>query len=136
MSDDPFDARLAELNALMDRSMSRLEAFHSGTNGVLERLEAGQKSLRADFLDELGKTRVELTGKFAEVKGEVSAIRDDIAVNIGSAEAAQRANDNTRADLRALGEQVQIIWKRMITIEADIRELKADIRKLKKGDER
>jgi len=36
---------------------------------ALARLEAGQKSLRTDFLDELSKTRAEIMGKIADLKG-------------------------------------------------------------------
>lgn len=123
MSDNPdaVDPRLMELLQGLSR---RLEAFHRSDGEAMARLEAGQTKLRVDFLDELGKTRADVMGKIAELKGEVSAIRDDIAVDLGSAEAAQRANDNTRAELRTLGEQVQVIWKQLKRAEADIRELK------------
>jgi hypothetical protein len=41
---------------------------------ALARLEAGQKSLRTDFLDELSKTRADIMGKIADLKGEVTRI--------------------------------------------------------------
>lgn len=125
MSDDPdaVDPRVMEL---LQGLFRRLEAFHSGTNGVLERLEAGQKSLRADFLDELGKTRAGVMDKIAELKGEVSAIRDDISVDSGAVDMARKVNDNTREDVRQMREHLSVLRRRLLKIEADIRELKGD----------
>jgi hypothetical protein len=77
MSDDTILAGLARLEA-----------------GLLA-LEAGQTKLRTDFLDELGKTRADIMGKVAELQDAVTAIRDDIAVNMGAV--GKRAVSRQRA---------------------------------------
>ena len=56
MSDEPFDARLAELNAMMDRTMSRREAASAS-------LRADEVTLRRDILAELARTRSDIMGK-------------------------------------------------------------------------
>ena len=56
MSDEPFDARLAELNAMMDRTMSRREAASAS-------LRADKVTLRRDILAELARTRSDIMGK-------------------------------------------------------------------------
>ena len=54
----------------------------------------------------------------------ITAIRDDIAVNIGAVEAGRRANDNTRDDLRTLNEQVSVMWKQLKRLQTDMREIR------------
>jgi hypothetical protein len=39
---------------------------------------------------------------------------------------ARQVNDNTRAELRTLGEQVSVLYRRMLKIEAEIRGLKGE----------
>jgi len=82
---------------------------------ALARLEAGQISLRVDLMARMDRLADALT-----------LIRDDIAVNMGAAEAMERANDNTRADLRTLGEQVSVMWKQIKRLQTDMREIKRD----------
>jgi hypothetical protein len=72
-----------------------------------------------DFLDELGKTRSDLMGKIADLKGEVTRIRDDISVNMGAVDMARQVNDSTRAELRTLGEQVSVMYRRMLKLEVE-----------------
>jgi hypothetical protein len=93
---------------------------------ALDRIEVCQKSLRTDMLSELGKTRVDIMGKIAELQGEVAAIRDDIRVNMGAVDTVRRANDTTRDDVKQMREQLSVMYRRMLSIEADIRELKGD----------
>jgi hypothetical protein len=86
---------------------------------ALARLEAGQAKLRTDFLDELGKTRRDIMDK-------IESLRDDIGVNMGAVDMARKANDNTRDDVVQMRETLSTMYRRMLKIEADIRELKGD----------
>ena len=79
---------------------------------ALERLAAGQATLR-----------VELMGRMDRLQDAVTAIRDDIGVNMGAADAAMRVNDNTRADLRSLQEQVMVMWRQLKAVQARVREI-------------
>jgi seryl-tRNA synthetase len=119
MSDDPVDRMVAEVAAAMERTMARLEVMYASLDtSALERIAVGQEKLRTDFLAELDRTRHEIMGQVAELKAQ---LRDDIAVHMGVTEAAQHGNDNMRAELRALGEQIQ---KQLQRVEAELRELK------------
>lgn len=138
MSDDPILAALARLEAGQAELQAGQTELRTGladvrtelTDGLAD-LKSGQqnlhaviRTLRMDFLSELGGRTVAITEKIAELKGEVTAIRDDIAVNMGAADAMQKANDNTRELVRLLGEQFSIMWKQLKQVQQDIRDLK------------
>jgi len=53
----------------------------------------------------------------------LTAVREDVAVNMGAADAAQRVNENTREDLRSLREQVSVMWRQLKAVEARVREI-------------
>ena len=91
---------------------------------ALARLEAGQTSMRSEFLAELGKTRGAIMDRVDELQRRVDLVREDIAVSMGSSEAATRANDNTRADLRSLTEQFGIMWKQLKKLQVEVEELR------------
>jgi peptidoglycan hydrolase CwlO-like protein len=102
----------------------------------LEKLEEGQaalatdqKSLRTDFLDELGKTRTDVMGKLAEVRSDLTGMRDDISVNMGAVDMARQVNDNTRADVTQMREQISVMWKQLKQAQDDIRALKEERQK-------
>lgn len=109
MSDDPIDRMLA--------MGERMEA-------LLRRMEARDISLRADFLEELGKTRTEIMERFDWLQARVDLVRDDVAVAMGSSEAVSRANDTTKADIRTLTEQFGIMWKQLKQLQTEVRELR------------
>jgi hypothetical protein len=83
MNDD-LVARLAEVAAAMDRLLARVDEMHAGQR-------AENDVLRRDILGALGKTRADIMGKVVELQGQVMAISDDIAVEMGETEEAQRA---------------------------------------------
>jgi len=95
------------------------------TLAALARLEAGQATLqqsvaalatRAELTQvrteltqvrtELTQVRVDLMARMDRLEDGLTAIRNDIAVNFGAADAVKRANDNTREEVRSLGEMV------------------------------
>ncbi len=79
---------------------------------ALARLEAGQTTLqqsvaalatRAELTQvrtELTQVRVDLMARMHRLEDGLTAIRNDIAVNFGAADAVKRANDNTREEVR------------------------------------
>jgi hypothetical protein len=96
-------------------------------------MQADQASLRTDFhtlrtdmLAELGQTRGAIMGRVAELQASVTAIRDDIAVNMGGVDAVRQANDNTRADVIQMREQMSVMWKQIKTLEARVRGITGD----------
>jgi hypothetical protein len=83
---------------------------------ILRRLEAGQTRLETD----IGKLRADVMARIDRLQETVNATRDDIAVAMGSADQMQRANDNTRADLRTMQEQVSVMWKQIKRLETRV----------------
>jgi chromosome segregation ATPase len=136
MSDSPVLAALARLEAGQSRieagqtgfdaMFAKLETGFAGLEAGLAGLEASQKSLRSEFPAELGKTRADIMERVDRLQHAVTLIRDDVAVNMGAVEASSRVNENTRADLRTLGEQVSVMWKQLKQLQSEMREVRGD----------
>jgi chromosome segregation ATPase len=129
MSDDPILSALARLEAgqasmQADQASLRtgFQALHTG----FQTLRTDFHTLRTDMLAELGQTRGAIMGRMAELQASVTAIRDDIAVNMGGVDAVRQANDNTRADLVQMREQMSVMWKQIKTLEARVRGITGD----------
>jgi hypothetical protein len=80
---------------------------------ALARLEAGQVQLRVDLMARLDR-----------MQDTITAIRDDIAMNYGTAEHVRRANDNTRDELRALADTQMAMLRQIQRLRTDLDELK------------
>ncbi len=113
MSDDPILAALA-----------RLETGQAAMAARLGRLEAGIGTLATRT--ELGETRAAIMERIDRVQDSLTAIRDDIAVNMGTADAMQKANDNTRELVRLQGEQLTVMWRQLKDLQAKVREITGD----------
>jgi chromosome segregation ATPase len=122
VSDSPVLAALARLEA----GQTRLEAGYTRLEADVTGLKADQTRLRSDFLAELGKTRADIMERVDRLENTVTLIRDDIAVNMGAVDAVERANENTRADVRTLGEQVSVMWKQIKQLQSEMREVRGD----------
>ncbi len=127
MSDDPVLSALARLEAEAGRVSGRLDHLSGGMDNLSGRMDAlsgrmdhvsgridnflaDQSSFRADMLDELGKTRGVIMEKVADLQASVTAIRDDIGVNMGGVDSARKANDTTREDMIEMREQMSVMW--------------------------
>ena len=105
VSDDPVLAALARLEhgqRSLDDRLQTLEQWQRTLEQGQKSLEQGQRELSA----RIDRTRSELMDRMDRLQDTVTTIRDDIAVNFGTAEQVRRANDNTRDELRALSEVV------------------------------
>src|SRR5690242_15809710 len=98
-------------DSLVSAALNRLEAGQAQLQAELGQLKAEQKSLRSDFLAELGRARSDIMERVERLADAIIRIRDDIAVNMGAVEGVERANENTRADVRTMQEQMSIMWK-------------------------
>ena len=132
MSDDPILAALARLETGQAAMFSRLERLEDGQAALatgMERLEAGQAALttRLDRFD-AGQTRLraDLMDRMDRLQDQLTDMRNDIAVNFGTADAAHRANDNTREQLSLLREQVSVMYQQIKRLEARVREITGD----------
>nr|WP_294546671.1 hypothetical protein [uncultured Rhodopila sp.] len=86
---------------------------------ALDRLEAGIGSFR----DHLTTTRSDIMERIAGLQKIVTAIQDDIAVNMGAVGAARQANDETRVDLRQMREQMSVMWRQLKAVQARVDEI-------------
>ena len=50
-------------------------------------------------------------------------MRDDVAVNFGASDAVRRVHDNTREELRGLGETMSLLFRKLNRVEQEIREI-------------
>jgi hypothetical protein len=107
MSDGPILSALARLEAKMDAEFTGLRTEMS--------------AFRSSVTDELGKTRGAIAEKLADVQASLTAVRDDIAVDMGGVDAARLVNDNTREGMKQMREQVSVMWKQVKALEAKVR---------------
>lgn len=120
-----IDARLETLEA----GQARLEAGQTRTDARLERLEDGQTraDARIERLD-AGQTslRVDLMARMDRLENSLNDIRNDIGVNMGAVDAVKRVHNNTREELRALGDQVSAMFRKLQRLETRVREIAGD----------
>ncbi len=82
---------------------------------AITRMGEGLTQLRADMMVRLDR-----------VQDDVQAIRDDIGVNMASAERVRHAHDGTRAELRDMGDQLAAIWRKVQRLESEVRTLRGE----------
>ena len=124
-------------------ALARLEAGHTRLEAGHTRLEAGQTSLRDDVASlredvaslraDVGRfdvkqtsLRVDIMERMDRLQNSLTDIRNDISANFGSADAVKRANDNTREELRALGDVVSALYRKINSLETRVREITGD----------
>ena len=73
-----------------------------------------------------GRLLARMNANHETVLNALTAIRDDIGVNMGSTERVREANDHTRDELRSLGETVSVIFRRLRQVEEKVRELRGE----------
>jgi len=106
----------ASLGLLQSDVMEHLESRLQASLGQLEgRMQASFGGFRADVMERMGRLQNALT-----------LIRDDIAVNFGASSAVKLANDNTREELRALGDVVSAMHRQIQRLQTDVRELRGE----------
>lgn len=86
------------------------------------RLQAEFGLLRSDVT----LIRSDVMARMDRLQDSVTLIRDDIAVNYGSTSAVKLANDNTREELRALGDVVTAMHRQIQRLQTDVRELRGE----------
>ena len=112
-------SRLEEGQAKLQDGQAKLEV-------ILEERLARLEDRLAKLEDGHTRLRVELMARMDRLQDSLTAVRDDIAVNMGAADAMQRANDNTRDMVRAQSEQLSALWRQLKALEARVREITGD----------
>jgi predicted nucleic acid-binding Zn-ribbon protein len=116
---------MTDMRVEMSDMQSKLTDLHAGMadhGAKIDRLESGQSLMRS----ELTTLRVELMARMDRLQNTLTLVQDDITVNMGAADAAFRVNENTREDVRALREQVSVMWRQLKTVEAKVRQITGD----------
>jgi acetyl-CoA carboxylase alpha subunit len=98
-------------NAIL-AALSRLEAGQASVESRLTSVEAGQTRLRVDLMERMDR-----------MENKMTALRDDMVVNLGSNDAVKRANENTRESLRALEDVVSVIHRKVMRLETQVQNL-------------
>ena len=112
MSDDPAGRILSAIEALRTDLTVRIDRFEQR----IDHLEQGQTRLRTDIMDRIDR-----------LQNAVTAIQDDIGVNMGRSDAVARAGQNTRDELRALNEVVAGMGRQIHRLQAEVRALRGGI---------
>jgi phage shock protein A len=107
MSDDPLATILAAVTELRE-GLARLERNQ-------EKLERGHERLRVDLMARMDR-----------LDNAITAIRDDITVNMARADRAHEVADSTRSELRLLGEQVNAMERQIQRLQTDVRQIKGE----------
>jgi hypothetical protein len=91
--------------------------------GRLERaFDISLRDVRADMI----QMRSAIMDRIDRLQDRVTEVRDEIGVAMGSADAMQRANDNTRELVRLQGEQMSIMFRQLKRIEEKVRNITGD----------
>ena len=116
----------------MDGLARRLDGLEQGQKRLdqsLEGVEQGQREIVAlvgRVQAEATRTRSDIMARMDRLQDAITAIRDDIAVNFGTPDQARRANDNTREDLRTLGDVVAAMQKQIQRLQTEVRGLRGE----------
>ena len=89
---------------------------------ALMRLEAGQERFEAG----LTALRADLMGRLDRLQHTFAGIRDDIALNYGTADQVRRANDHTREELHSLSRLVMAMSTQIQLLQTQVRELRGE----------
>ena len=110
---------------------------------ALSRLEAGQMSLLADVAslktdvaslktgfasmqESQTSIRVEVMARMDRLQNSLTAIRDDITVNMARSDRAHDGVSATRDELRLLGQEVAISTRKLRQLEERVRSITGD----------
>ncbi len=91
----------------------------AGLVDFLGRLEVGQASLQTAQ----ESLRVDLLARIDRLESALADIRYDISGNLGAVEGFRRVQDNTRVEVRLLGEQLANVLKKVQRLETRVREI-------------
>jgi len=81
----------------------------------------------ADVLTAIDRLRADLMARLDKHANQLNAIRDDIGVNFGTADAVRQANENTRDEVRSLGDVVTGMQRQIQRLQTQVRELRGDL---------
>jgi uncharacterized protein (UPF0335 family) len=124
--------RLGRLETGQTGVGARLEGMDGRLEGMEGRLEGmegrlGRMDARLDRMENSTTTlRVDLMARMDRLENSLTDIRNDIVVNLGGVDAVKRVHDNTREELRLMGDQMSMLFKKIQRLETRVREITGD----------
>ena len=116
--------------ALRSDVLADLDKASDGLTKQIEKLGDRQSAdlvkVRTDIMDRVDRLQNGLTDMRAGMHESLTSIREDIGVNMGAADAAHRANDNTRELVRLQADQLSLMWRKITALEKRLREITGD----------
>jgi chromosome segregation ATPase len=95
--------------------ITQLREDQTGMRGDVTQMRADITQMRSVIMDRIDR-----------LQDRITEVRDDIGVAMGSADAMQRANDNTRELVRLQGEQMSIMFRQIKRLEDKVRTITGD----------
>ena len=110
----------------LEGSLGQLQGGLGQLEGTLGQLQGSLGQLESRMQASLGVLRADVMERIDRLQHVVTLIRDDVAVNFGASSAVKLANDNTREELRALGDVVSAMHRQIQRLQTDVRELRGE----------
>ena len=122
MSDDALSMVLGAL-ARLEGNLAKVQ---EDVTFLLAKIQDDLTALRADLTSQRGdlkSLRVDVMARLDRHENHLTTIRDDISVAMGRTEHMRRVHDNTREEVRDLGEQLGTMWRKVNRLEEVVRSL-------------
>ncbi len=116
MSEDPILAALARMDERLSRMDERMDARLSAMGARIGRIDATLEALDRN----VDKLRGETGGWMERIENRLTAIREDIVVNLGATHAVRRIGGNTRDELRDLGDTVAALHQKLVRLQTQV----------------
>jgi methyl-accepting chemotaxis protein len=124
---------MSDINTLILAALARLEANQDTMRAematirvsLIERTDRLENEVSASH-EEMKSLRLSLTEGMERQHKALLSIRDDIGVMMSRADRAHEAADNTRNELRSLGELVDAMGRQITSLQKQVRELRGD----------
>jgi len=127
-----IELRLEQLGAGQAKLEARLAAVEAGQGKLEARLaavEAGQAKLEARLAAvESSQTslRIDIMGRMDRLENSLTDIRSDIVVNISAVNHIRTMHDNTREEVRLIGDHVARMFMQIKGIQTRLREINGE----------
>jgi hypothetical protein len=72
------------------------------------------------------RVHTDVMDRIDRLQDTITTVRDEHAVNFGTAERAERIALNTREEVRAMGEQISAMVRQIRRLQSDIREIRGE----------
>ncbi len=129
MSETAILAALSRLEAGQGRMETRLDKLETRLDNLetwLDKLETSFEKLEAKVLGVASSQttlRVDIMARMDRLENSLTDIRNDIVVNIGAANHIRTMHDNTREEVRLIGDHVARMFSQIKGIQTRLRDI-------------